>query len=74
MENDEPARKDLVEPEGVNAGSTPAERDRRGDGEVSADDVVRHPPYEGPDAGDEMVGPAGQRPDTPGQQLAEGEG
>jgi hypothetical protein len=74
MQRDEPARPDLVEPEGVNAGSAPAERDRRGDGEVAADDVPRRPPEQGPDAGDELVGPSAQRPGEPGQQLAEGEG
>jgi hypothetical protein len=74
MQSDEPARPDLVEPEGVNAGSGPAERDRRGDGEVTADDRPRRPPEHGPDAGDELAGAAGQVPGVPGQQLEEGEG
>ena len=71
MQSDQPARPDLVEPEGVNAGSAPAERDRHSDGTVAADGGVRHPPDLGPDAGDELAGAPGQ---TPGQQLEEGEG
>jgi hypothetical protein len=65
---------DLVEPEGVNAGSAAAERDRQPDGDVpaSAEPVdVPDPPAA---AGDELVGGGGQRPDRPGQQLEAGEG
>jgi hypothetical protein len=66
-------RQDLVEPEGVNAGSAAAERDRRPDGQVGATaDAVR--PSAPPARDDPMVGAPGQRDDSPGQQMEEGEG
>lgn len=71
-------RPDLVEPEGVNAGSGPAERDRRPDAtdQVPASAATIHVPQpeSEPAAGEELVGAAGQRDDRPGQQLEVGEG
>ena len=71
--SDESTRPDLVEPEGVNAGSTLGERDRHGDGVVPATGDARLPP-ESTGGGDELVGAPGQDDHTPGQQLAAGEG
>ncbi len=65
---------DLVEPEGVNAGSTLAERDRRPDGSVSAGDTGRLPPEPTPAESGEMAGAPGEDGRTPGQQTEAGEG
>jgi len=61
---------DLVEPEGVNAGSARAERDRRPSGDATptprrGDPQTTAPPIE------EGVGLPGQRADVPGQQLGD---
>ncbi len=67
------SRDDLVEPEGVNAGSSLGERDRRPDGGVHATDEAVLPPP--PSAGDgQLAGAPGEADDTPGQQLEAGEG
>jgi|GEM_PF-4719916 len=71
--NDERPRTDLVEPEGVNAGSAAAERDRRPDGDVVAGREVAGPELR-PEPPEELVGVDDQRPGTPGQELAAGEG
>lgn len=64
---------DLVEPEGVNAGSALGERDRRPDGEAAASSAAATVPAPQPRA-DELVGLPGQAPNEPGQQLEAGEG
>jgi hypothetical protein len=64
---------DLVEPEGVNAGSAGGERDRLPDGEVPAsarEPII--PPVRPADG--ELVGVPGQVDGTPGQTLEAGEG
>lgn len=61
---------DLVAQQGVNDGSSAAERDRRPDGDPPATDAHRLPPA--PTAhGDEYAGAPG---DEPSQQLEAGEG
>jgi len=67
-------RDDLVEPEGVNAGASLAERDRLPDGEPAATDGPALPPEPTPTTPDEMVGAPGQADGTPGQQMEAGEG
>ena len=66
-------RDDLVEPEGVNAGSAHGERDRHPDAVVPATDEARLPP-EPTGGADEMVGAPGQDEHGPGQQMEAGEG
>jgi hypothetical protein len=69
--NDEPA-KDLVETEGVNAGSGRAERDRQPSGQPPVEARTGDPPHEAPPA-ERLVGPPDQEAATPGQELAAGE-
>ena len=70
MPDDESAD-NLIEPEGVNAGSRYAERDR----EVSESPPVRpragEPKQQAPPA-ERLVGPPDQQACTPGQELAAG--
>ena len=73
MSEDRSNRDDLVEPEGVNAGATLGERDRRPDGTVAATDGAQLPP-DPTEGADEIVGAPGQDPHGPGQQLEVGEG
>jgi hypothetical protein len=63
---------DLVEPEGINAGSSAAERDRRPDADVDIDasPVQVRPERDAPPRRD-LVGTPG---DEPAQQLGVGEG
>jgi hypothetical protein len=74
MATQRPNTDDLVEPEGVNAGSSAAERDREPDGEVEATAEPLDVPDPPAAAGDELIGAAGQRADRPGQQVEAGEG
>src|SRR4051812_42252163 len=69
---DDESTKDLVEDEGVNAGSREAERDRE-----ASRDVEVHPsrgaPSASPPPPERLVGPPEQGPCAPGQELAAGE-
>ena len=67
-----PPESPLVEPEGVNAGSAAAERDRRPSGDVEVAPADPIPPSHGTDG--EMIGAPGQRDGVPGQQYEVGEG
>jgi hypothetical protein len=68
-------RNDLVEQQGVNAGSVDADRDRRPSGTIPVPAATGEPVREGQEAVDgEMVGAPGQVAGIPGQQMQEGEG
>ena len=60
--------RDLVEPEGVNAGSSAAERDRRPSSDIPVRTAAGEPEREAPPI-EEAAGLPEQRPDVPGQQL-----
>jgi hypothetical protein len=68
-------RDDLVETQGVNAGSLAADRDRRPSSSPPVQPASGGPTIEGEEpADDELVGAPGQRPGVPGQQMESGEG
>jgi hypothetical protein len=69
---EEEAVGDLVEDEGVNAGSRDAERDREPSGRPPVRPKVGGPPAQAPPA-ERLVGPPAQDGRTPGQELAAGE-
>jgi hypothetical protein len=69
-----PHRHDLVEPQGVNAGTAGGERDRLPDGEPPATDAAAEVPPAHDAQTDGRVGMPGEPAGTPGQQLAAGEG
>ncbi len=71
MSTNPPKAPGLVEPEGVNAGSSD-ERDREPSGDVEVTPADPIPTPRGTDG--EMIGAAGQRDDVPGQQFQVGEG
>jgi len=73
MSDERTNRDDLVEPQGVNAGSTRGERDRRPDADVPATGEARLPP-DPAGVPDELVGTPGQDEHGPGQQMEAGEG
>jgi hypothetical protein len=69
---DHEPRHDLVQPEGVNAGSA-SERDRRPSGDVPLRPLHGAPIRDAPPA-ETLIGPPPQDGSGPGQELAEGEG
>ena len=71
MTQDE-APRDLVEDEGVNAGSRAAERDRRASGHPPVGAPAEPPPERSPPP-EQLIGPPEQGTRTPGQELAAGE-
>lgn len=72
-----PQRSDLVEPEGVNAASSDPEGNLSGEGQPAASHEAPqgagHAEETAAPAGD-LLGPPHQRDDSPGQELAAGEG
>jgi hypothetical protein len=73
MNEDDATRNDLVESQGVNAGSLAAERDRRPSTQIPVEPATGSPQTNA-DPADELVGAPGQEPGYPGQQLEAGEG
>jgi len=69
---DNESAKDLVETEGVNAGSGDAERDREASGHPPVEARTGDPPQQAPPA-ERLIGPPEQEGRTPGQELAAGE-
>ena len=69
----EPERQDLVEPEGVNAGSTAAERDRLPSGDIDVTTAAGEPQRDA-DAPEGLLGTPFRTDHTPGQEYAVGEG
>jgi hypothetical protein len=70
MTHDE-ALRDLVEEEGVNAGSRAAERDRRASGHPPVGAAAEAPTEPSPPP-ERLIGPPEQGTRTPGQELAAG--
>jgi hypothetical protein len=68
------AKHDLVEPQGVNAGSAAGERDRRPSADIDVEPTDGRPVREGDQPAERLVGAPGQQEGLPGLQTEVGEG